>query len=123
MDLLQDMMEIYKILDPEQKLLEVYNATVTVEALDNILAKIGCHIPANEMMTITRKPWKDGAVLYIGLDYALGLLIQIRQMKVHESYIRMLPGGDDTYFDYYPGDMFYMTAVMDWFLNDGPRMA
>jgi len=58
----------------------------------------------------------------ISVDTALGMMIQCRAMISHAGYIELLPGGDDTYFDYYPGEMDYQAAVMSWFLNDGPRM-
>ena len=58
----------------------------------------------------------------VTVDQALGGIIHARQIATLQNYNHKLAGGDDTYFDYYPGEMFYSMAVMNWFLNDGPRM-
>ncbi len=56
-------------------------------------------------------------------DKVLGAMIHIRHAVLLKSYIGQGPSGDDTYFDYYPGEMYYYIAIMEWFLGDGPRMA
>jgi hypothetical protein len=67
--------------------------------------------------------WDHQEHYAVSVDIALGGIIHARHIITLQSYNCMLPGGDDTYYDYYPGDMLYYSAVMDWFLNDGPRMS
>lgn len=57
----------------------------------------------------------------VAMDFALGGIILARHIETLQGYNYMLPGGDDTYFDYYPGEMYYYSAVVDWFLSDGLR--
>jgi len=56
-------------------------------------------------------------------DKVLGAMIHLRHATLLKHYIGRGPSGDDTYFDYYPGEMYYHMAIMEWFLGDGPRMA
>jgi hypothetical protein len=58
---------------------------------------------------------------FITVDHALSGIINARQIAILQDYNHMLIG-DDKYFDYDPGEMiYYSMAVMNWFLNDGPR--
>lgn len=59
----------------------------------------------------------------ITLDLALGFIIQAEQFLFHKEYLEYPPSGDDTYFDYYPGAIFYFNAINEWFLNSKNRIS
>jgi len=52
----------------------------------------------------------------------LGQKIHIAFRDCLQSHIDWPPTGDDTYFDYYPGDMEFHMAILSWYLREGPRM-
>jgi hypothetical protein len=58
----------------------------------------------------------------ISLDRAIGYIIQAEQYLYHRDYLTWPPSGDDTYFDYYPGTLFYFGAINEWFLNSNNRL-
>lgn len=68
------------------------------------------------------KPRDNQPDVMVDADIALGTLIHLRQAQMVTELVSDPPSGDDTYFDYYPGECEYHIAVMQWFLHDGPRM-
>jgi len=66
--------------------------------------------------------YQNGTQNMMSAEALLGMKIHEKIKESLESYIKHPPSGDDTYFDYYPGEMSYNMAVLNWYLNDGPRM-
>ena len=59
---------------------------------------------------------------HLALDKALGHLIHAEHFIFLKDTLINPPSGDDTYFDYYPGSLYYFQAITEWFLNSNNRL-
>jgi len=59
----------------------------------------------------------------LSMDIALGHLIHAEHFFFLHDTLHVPPSGDDTYFDYYPGAIFYFHAITEWFINSANRLA
>lgn len=119
--ILGDLVELYKRVENTSKEPSNQDQGLSVEwlkaYLDNSVLEQAHTSTLNNLKDMAAEGHQE-----ISFDVALGILIETRiAIEAVHNVIRP-PGGDDTYFDYYPGAWRYQMAVMNWFLHDGPRM-
>jgi len=59
---------------------------------------------------------------YITADRAIGHAIHMEHFIFLHHQLSWVPTGDDTYFDYYPGDLDYFNSLNNWFISSDIRM-
>ena len=94
-----------------------YNGEIPLKTLWEIMAKL---FTKDQMAIIPPIVTWYGET--ISIDRALGHILHAEQMIYLMDKLTCPPSGDDEYFDYYPGTLFYFSTINDWFLNSGIRI-
>ena len=111
-----DVLMVWNLLSEEQKLKEPFEARVDLQKLALLLEYGEFVLPVERLVKKAvefKTRFSHGGSPIVSADVALGMLIQLRAIEINARYVAHLPHGDDTYFDYYPGDMYYLNAVME----------
>lgn len=87
-----------------------------------------CYVKIHDLMAIEHS--RLGSISdidYFGqdritADRALGHLVHLWHIRVLTEWVQKPPTGDDSYFDYYPGDILGLNAIENWFLGSNNRI-